>query len=195
MHCAIAFLFYAKYGNRSSQDVLGVGGLSYGSGSTGTTNSIGNADTVKTTSGAVNFQGIEAVHGWYYEWVSGVTINNRVWTIQQVEGGQRTVNAGTSDGWITDLAAMGTSDFLDVIPTAVGGSETTYFADYYYQSSSTGLALFRSYYSSFTYGGVSLASASSAPSNAGAGIGSRLAFRGVIVEAASVAAFKALPVL
>ncbi|KAA6348028.1 hypothetical protein EZS27_004480 [termite gut metagenome] len=195
MHCAIAFLFYAKYGNRSSQDVLGVGGLSYGSGSTGTTNGIGNADTVKTTSGAVNFQGIEAVHGWYYEWVSGVTINNRVWTIQQVEGGQRTVNAGTSDGWITDLAAMGTSDFLDVIPTAVGGSETTYFADYYYQSSSTGLALLRSSHSSYTNGGVSLTNASNAPSDASSVFGSRLAFRGVIVEAASVAAFKALPVL
>jgi hypothetical protein len=71
---------------------------------------------------------------------------------------------------------MGTSDFLDVIPTAVGGSETTYFADYYSQSSSTGLALFRSYNSSNTNGGVSLTNANNAPSNTSTNIGSRLTF-------------------
>lgn len=195
MHCAIAFLFYAKYGNRSSQAVLGTGGMSYGSGQTGTTDALGNIDTQNATTGAVNFCGIEAVHGWYYEWVSKVAINNRVWTITNSDGTTRTVTAGTSDGWITDIAAMGGSEYLDVIPIAAGGSDITYFSDYYYQSTGTGRVLARSCGSSSTYGVVAYAYAYSDSSDTGTDIGSRLAFRGEISEAESVAAFKALPVL
>ncbi|OAV64446.1 hypothetical protein Barb6XT_02799 [Bacteroidales bacterium Barb6XT] len=195
MHRAIAFLFYAKYGNRSSRAVLGTGGLSYGSGQTGTTNALGNRDTAAATAGAVNFQGLEAVHGWYYEWVSKVAINNRVWTITDSDRTTRTVAAGASDGWITDMAAMGDSEYLDVTPIAAGGSDTTYFSDYYYQSTGTGRVLARSSNSSSADGGVACADAGNGSSSAGTSIGSRLAFRGEISEAESVAAFKALPAL
>ena len=119
-HCVIAFMLYAKYGNRNLQAVLGKGGASYSPlTNTGTTNAIGNADTVNVTTGYVNGLGLEGVFGGIYEWVKGVSINNRVWTITDPDGTQRTVNAHTADGWITNVAAEN-GPFFDMVPTGVG---------------------------------------------------------------------------
>ncbi len=193
-HSIIALAFYAKYGNRNSQAVLGVGNANY-TAVNGSTNARGNADTVAATTGHASFAGIEGVHGCAYEWVSGVVIQDGVWTITNPDGTARTGNA-TADktgGWIVELAAA-LGPYFDVIPTAVGGSETTYFADNYsYQSGTRVLA--RSYYTTGTDGGVSYTRASSDSSYTYTSIASRLAFRGVIREAQSVSAFKALPVL
>lgn len=55
--------------------------------------------------------------------------------------------------------------------------------------------LARSYNDSYSYGGVAYAVADSGASDTSTNVGSRLAFRGVIREASSVSAFKALAVL
>ena len=194
-HCVIAFMLYAKYGNRNLQAVLGKGGASYSPlTNTGTTNAIGNADTVNVTTGYVNGLGLEGVFGGIYEWVKGVSINNRVWTITDPDGTQRTVNAHTADGWITNIAAEN-GPFFDMVPTGVGGSETTHYSDYYWQSSGSSLVLARSCDDSNADGGVAYADASLDASGTYSIIGSRLAFRGVVREAQSVSAFKSLPVL
>ena len=194
-HCVIAFMLYAKYGNRNLQAVLGKGGASYSPlTNTGTTNAIGNADTVNVTIGYVNGLGLEGVFGGIYEWVKGVSINNRVWTITDPDGTQRTVNAHTADGWITNIEAEN-GPFFDMVPTGVGGSETTHYSDYYWQSSGSSLVLARSFSDSYANGGVAYALASSGASYTYSDIGSRLAFRGVVREAQSVSAFKSLPVL
>lgn len=194
-HCVIAFMLYAKYGNRNLQAVLGVGGATYSPATTtGSSNATGNADTKNETSKYVCGLGIEGVFGGIYEWVKGVEINNRVWKITDPDGSTRNVNAGTSDGWITNVAAEN-GPFFDMVPTNVGGSETTYYSDYYWQNSGGSLVLARSYGSSTTHGGVAYADANSDASYSLSSYGSRLAFRGVIREAASVSAFKALAVL
>ena len=194
-HCVIAFMLYAKYGNRNLQAVLGAGGATYNPATTtGTTNQKGNRDTAKETSGYVNGLGIEGVFGGQYEWTQGVSIQGRIWTITDPDGATRTVNAHTSDGWITGVAAEA-GPFFDMVPTAVGGSETTHYSDYYYQTSGGPFCLLRSCSSSHTNGGVAYSSASNAASNSNTLIGSRLAFRGVVREAQSVNAFKALAVL
>lgn len=195
-HCVIAFMLYARYGNRNLQAVLGVGGAVSGSSATttGSSNATGIADTKNETSKYVCGLGVEGVFGGIYEWVKGVSINNRVWTITDPDGLTRNVNAGTENGWIMNVAAED-GPFFDMVPTKVGGSETTHYSDYYYQSSSSGLVLARSYYDSGTSGGVAYAYASYDPSSTYSSFGSRLAFRGVIREAESVSAFKALSVL
>lgn len=195
-HCVIAFMLYAKYGNRNLQAVLGAGGASSGSSATvtGTSNATGNADTKNETSKYVCGLGIEGVFGGIFEWVKGVEINNRVWKITDPDGSTRNVNAGTSDGWITNVAAEN-GPFFDMVPTAVGGSETTHYSDYYWQSSGGPLVLARSYTASDSHGGVAYADASDDASCTSSSYGSRLAFRGVIREAESVSAFKALQVL
>lgn len=195
-HCVIAFMLYAKYGNRNLQAVLGVGGAVSGSSATttGTSNATGSADTQNETSKYVCGLGLEGVFGGIYEWVKGVEINNRVWTITDPEGGTRQVNAGTSDGWITHVAAEN-GPYFDMVPTEVGGSDTTHYSDYYWQTSGGPLVLARSFHGSYTHGGVAYASAYYDASHTNSSCGSRLAFRGVIEEAQSVSAFKALQVL
>ena len=189
-------MLYARYGNRNLQAVLGVGGAVSGSSATmtGTSNATGIADTKNETSKYVCGLGLEGVFGGIFEWVKGVEINNRVWKITDPDGSTRNVNAGTSDGWITNIAAEN-GPFFDMVPTNVGGSETTHYSDYYYQSSGGPLVLARSYSASGTHGGVAFAYADYAASSTDSYSGLRRAFRGVIREAASVSAFKALSVL
>ena len=160
---------------------------------TGTSNATGIADTKNETSKYVCGLGLEGVFGGIYEWVKGVEINNRVWKITDPDGATRNVNAGTEDGWITNVAAEN-GPFFDMVPTKVGGSETTHYSDYYWQSSGGPLVLARSSFDSSSVG-VAYAYASYDASHTISYYGSRLAFRGVIREAASVSAFKALSVL
>ena len=68
----------------------------------------------------------------------------------------------------------------------------TFYTDIYYFSSAAGRVVYRGYNYAYAYGGVSCANALNDASNAHANVGSRLAFRGQIVKALSVAAFKAL---
>lgn len=194
-HCVIAFMLYAKYGNRNLQAVLGAGGATYSPATTtGSSNATGNADTKNESSKYVCGLGLEGVFGGIYEWVKGVEINNRVWKITDPDGSIRNVNAGTSDGWITGVAAEN-GPFFDMVPTKVGGSETTHYSDHYYQTSGGPLVLARSYFDSHANGGVAFARAHHDASYTYSSCGSRLAFRGVIREAESVSAFKALSVL
>lgn len=86
------------------------------------------------------------------------------------------MQAGTSDGWITKLAV---GEYMDVVPTAVGGSDTTYFSDYYWSNPGSGV-LFRSYYSANSDGGVAYANAMNDASSTYSRVGARLAFRGKI---------------
>ena len=62
----------------------------------------------------------------------------------------------------------------------------------YWISTATGRVVCRGCYNAFANGGVSGAYAGNDASNASADVGSRLAFRGKIVRAQSVAAYKAL---
>jgi hypothetical protein len=210
-HCMIALLLYAKYGTRDSQAVLGTGGASvyYESGTlNGTTNSRGNADTSGATSDYTSFAGIEGVYGCVFEFMSGVAVTATLsddgnyisaeWEITNLDGTTRrvsTLTTGRFGGWIKDIA-VATGPWFDMTPTEVGGSETTHYADQYQISAgSTPRAVRRSSNGANRYGGVSCISADFDSSTTNAAFASRLAFRGVIREAESVAAFKALPVL
>ena len=150
---------------------------------TDTTSSNGNADDVK-------FWGIENWWGDKYEWVDNVDVSDRKWTVKDLTGAAKRSNlaAGTANGYITKLML---SENLDMIPTAAsGGSDTTYFCDYYYQSTGSRVVA-RSNGSANTIGGVACVCASYDSSYTYGSIGSRLAFSGEIEIAESVAAYKA----
>ncbi|MDR1671534.1 MAG: hypothetical protein LBR57_03345, partial [Alistipes sp.] len=153
-HCMLALLFFAKYGNRNAQTVLGTGADSSSTAS-GSTNSLGIADTAGVTTGQVSFNGVEGIFGCLYEWVSGATIQDGVWTITNPDGTTRNgaAPAVKSSGWIAELAAA-LGPYFDVIPTAVGGSATTYYSDDY-EYSGGARVLARSYLNALTDGGVS----------------------------------------
>ena len=98
--------------------------------------------------------------------------------------------ATTSGNWITAVAH---GKLMAVVPVgSMNGSSSTYYSDYYWISTATGRVVYRGCHYADAYGGVSFASALSDASNAHAYVGSRLAFRGKLVRAQSVAAYKAL---
>ena len=74
----------------------------------------------------------------------------------------------------------------------LNGSSSTYYTDMYWISTATVRVVYRGYNYTYAYGGVSFAYASNGASNTSADIGSRLAFRGKLVRAQSVAAYKAI---
>lgn len=193
-HCVIAMMLYAKYKTRNIQAVLGTGGaISDPATTTGSSNATGGADTKNESSKYVCGLGLEGVFGGIFEWVDGVEINNRVWKITDPDGSTRNVNAGASDGWITNIAAED-GPFFDMVPTKVGGSDSMHYSDYYDQSSDVNLVLARSAYDSYSYGGVAFADTFYDASSMYSYYGSRLAFHGTISELAP-RQFKRLPVL
>ena len=193
-HCVIAMMLYAKYKTRNTQAVLGTGGaISDPATTTGSSNEIGNVDTKNENSKYVSGLGLEGVFGGIFEWGDGVEINNRVWKITDPDGSTRNVNAATSNGWITNIAAEN-GPFFDMVPTNVGGSETTHYSDHYDQSSDVNLVLARSAYDSYSYDGVAFVDAFYDASSMYPYYGSRLAFRGTISEV-SPEQFKKLPAL
>ena len=140
--------------------------------------------------------GYEDIYGHKYDMMDRVDIPNtsgnvgkwRIWmpdgTIMMVKG---TTNG---DSWITAVAH---GKWMAVVPVgAVSGSSSTYYSDKYWFSSSSVRVVYRGCYYAFAYGGVSSANADNDASNACAYVGSRLAFRGKIVRAQSVAAYKAI---
>ena len=107
------------------------------------------------------------------------------------DGTTRYIKVSSYNGiWIT---AVYHGQYGDVIATGSGGgSATTYYGDYHWISGSTNRVLYRGYSYAYPYGGVSCTSAVNDASSSYANLGSRLAFRGKIVKASSVARYKAM---
>lgn len=140
--------------------------------------------------------GYEDIYGHKYDMMDGVDIPNTSgnvgkWRIWLPDGTTMMIKGMTNSGyWITSVAH---GKLMAIVPIgAMNGSSTTYYSDIYYFSSGTVRVVCRGYYSASANGGVSCAYASNDASYANAYIGSRLAFRGKIVMAQSVAAYKAL---
>lgn len=180
-HCVMQLLFYAWYGRTNAQAQCGKGSNT-NSRTLGTKDSLGMTDTTTDNGEADNtkFWGIENWWGCKYEWIDNVAVQDRVWTVTDVKTGT-TRNAGTasseSNSWITKMML---SANLDFIPTAnTGGSETTYYCDYYYSNTGSRVVA-RSYYDAYAFGGVACVNANFDSSRTYANFGSRLAFHGTI---------------
>ena len=112
------------------------------------------------------------------------------WRYRMPDGSERWVKAKASDGYIAGVAH---GLYMDLVPVGnMNASSSTYYCDYYWQSTSAGRVVYRGFSAASANGGVSCAYAYYAPSTSSAFIGSRLAFRGHIVRAASVEAYKAI---
>lgn len=202
-HKTIANLFCAKYGNTNiSTDNSSIpcsGGICSWDGSTGTTVSLGNRDGKFSKSS--NFLGLEDCYYGKYEFVQGINIIDRQWivydgglkvntdlsgltsagytNVRQIVASSSSNTAASSSNWITGIAH---GEYADIMPTYVsGGSDTTYYADYYYQNTGNRVLL-RS--GSSGYGsrcGVFYSGANAGSSYSRSDVGSRLGFYGNIV--------------
>ena len=140
--------------------------------------------------------GYEDIYGNKYDMMDGVDLPNTSgnvgkWRIWLPDGTALMIKGMTnSDYWITTVAH---GKLMAVIPVgAMNGSSTTYYSDKYWFSSASVRVVYRGYSDASANGGVSCAYAHNDASSTYANIGSRLAFRGQIVKAQSVVAYKAL---
>ena len=150
-----------------------------------TTNSNGNSDNTK-------FWGIENWWGDLAEWIDNITSSNYVVTITDMNTGATRQVSGWYQfaGKAAFITRFKVTENLDFIPVDVGGTETTSYCDA--GNGNTGSrVVFRSFNYAYTNGGVACVSSNITSSGTYGYIGSRLAFRGSIVEAESVAAYKA----
>ena len=214
MHWRIANLSYAKYGRKNMQEQCGAGSHT-NMRTTGGTASRGMQDTVgyeeakginpnvtnslidnlvhqyawyveKDEYGAAKVTqvnnicclGYEDIFGHKYDMMDCVDMPNTSgnagkWRVWLPDGTTMMIKGTTnSDWWITAVAH---GKYMAVVPVgSVNGSSSTYYSDKYWISTAVGRVVYRGY------------------NNANASVGSRLAFRGKIVRAESVAAYKAI---
>ena len=159
---AVQMLYLVEYGSFNSQAKLGDGNVSVSTGYpassgnqtdsphsvAGKSNSLGNAST-NTTTGAssgtrdtafMSYRGIENWYGNCWNWVDGFNINNNQAYVSNTRAnfaddtatGYDSIGAPmvASNGWATNVQQLE----FGFLPSAVGGSSTTYLADYYYQN-------------------------------------------------------------
>lgn len=210
-HATIARMFCAYYKttniSTSNSAIPCSGGTKrYNYGVTGATITLGNRDGKKATTNdtsyySTNFLGLEDCYYSKWEFVQGINILKGKYVVY--DGGSfpdkdvaeleaagatniRVVGyepnpAATEryNGW-TKAVAQG--KYGDVVPTAHGGSETTYYSDYSWFNPTANRIFLRSGNSdNGSQCGVFVANASSASSSLWASLGARLAFYGKIV--------------
>ena len=140
--------------------------------------------------------GYEDIYGHKYDMMDGVDVPNDSgnvgkWRIWMPDGTVRMVPGKGSSGQWTAGVAHGR--YMDVVPVGtLSGSSSTYYGDVYWFSGAALRVVYRGCSHANADGGVSSANASSDASLTYANVGSRLAFRGKIVRAQSVAAYKAI---
>lgn len=202
-HKTIANLFCAKYGNTNiSTDNSSIpcsGGTRSWDSSISATVSLGNRDGKSSKSS--NFLGLEDCYYGKYEFVQGVNIINRQWivydgglkvntdlsgltsvgytNVRQIVADSGSNTASSSNGWIVGIAH---GEYADVIPSyTTGGSDTTYYADYYYHSTGNRVFARSGGSGGGSRCGVFCSTAYYASSHSDSAFGSRLGFYGKIV--------------
>lgn len=140
--------------------------------------------------------GYEDIYGHKWDMMDGVDVPNDKnnyfkWRIWMPDGSVRWVKGmSNSDYWITAVAH---GKYMDVIPVGNAvGSSSTYYSDKYWFSGAQSRVVYRGHHNAYAAGGVSYSHVNNGASDSALNVGSRLAFRGRIVRAQSVGAYKAL---
>lgn len=210
-HATIARMFCAYYKttniSTSNSAIPCSGGTKrYNYGVTGATITLGNRDGKKATTNdtsyySTNFLGLEDCYYSKWEFVQGINILKGKYVVY--DGGSfpdkdvaeleaagatniRVVgyepNPAATDGYNGWTKAVAQGKYGDVVPTAHGGSETTYYSDYSWFNPTANRIFLRSGISdSGSRCGVFVAHANLASSASWTNVGARLAFYGKIV--------------
>ena len=142
-----------------------------------------------------NCLGYEDIYGNKAEIMDKVSVPNGsneigIWYIEMPNGTMRKVQGAVGESWITSVVH---GKYMDVIPAGeVSGSSSTYYCDYFIFNGARSRIVSRGYLRSDSAGGVANLIAGADASGTWPYTGSRLAFRGKLVKANSVAIFKAI---
>ena len=163
---AIQILYLVEYGSFNSQLKIGNGNVQVSAGYpissgnqsdsphsvAGKSNSIGNAtgavDSTTRDTAWMSYRGIENFYGNVWKWVDGFNINNN-------QGYVTNIRTNFADDTATNYTALGSGMVASTgyqtniqqipfgfLPSAVGGSSSTYLTDYYIQTTGWVVAFF-----------------------------------------------------
>ena len=208
-HATIARMFCAYYGNTnistSNSSIPCSGGTKrYDGGKTGGTLSLGNVDGKVPVNGdtgyySTNFLGLEDCYYSKWEFVQGANAISGKWIVYdggsfpdkdvadlEAAGatniriaGNAVYDASTNgSGW---TKKMSHGRYGDVVPTEIGGSDSTYYTDCYWFDTGNRIVLRSGHSADGSRCGVFVAHARHSSSSSWTGVGSRLAFYGKIV--------------
>lgn len=182
-HNMIAFLFYATYGQVKAQPILGKGGNA--TTLLGECDALGMKDTVAATGyQTINLWGLENWYGHKQELMRNVYANYSTFSISGV--GAHTVSCPSSPT-SSSIGKIHVGKFLDTLPKAFGSG---YGADFTRPQLNTA-AVHRG--GSYNYGELIRIYSYYGPSeDPGENSGTRLIFRGVIIEEKDPVIFKSL---
>lgn len=208
-HATIARMFCAYYGNTnistSNSSIPCSGGTKrYDGGKTGGTLSLGNVDGKVPVNGdtgyySTNFLGLEDCYYSKWEFVQGVNVISGKWVVYdggsfldkdvadlETAGatniriaGNAVYDASTNGGGWTKKISHGR--YGDVVPTEIGGSDSTYYPNYYWFNTGNRTVLRSGDSVHGSQCGVFTAFANDLSSHSWVNVGSRLAFYGKIV--------------
>lgn len=203
MHCVMGCLYYAMYGNTDCQSSIGKGTKS-NTKSTGQTNSLGMTDTVAGINGnsmSINYWGLENWWGNKSEYIHDYDnpANSLSATVNDpVNGGTRPLPIFGYSGYYPKKMKFGR--YLDLIVATNdpknSSSEVGYCDSQQWPSrtNSRPRVVTRSSGGNSTTGGVANTYADYTTTHTISNNTSRLAFRGSLIEATSVSAFKAITI-
>ena len=222
MHKDIANLFFTAYGRRDAQSQCGAGSNTHLRNTGGTAvigmqdtvntdgKIVGGVDGVNSLAfykvrtkveetfvriDNTNCLGYEDIYGNKRDMMDNVHIPNEgseisLWNINMPDGSTRKVQGAVGEVWIASVVH---GKYMDVIPSGdASGSSSTFYCDYFMFNGGRSRIVCRGCNHASAAGGVSFLDAISDSSGAWTHVGSRLAFRGRIVKANSVAVFKAI---
>lgn len=191
---AVQLLYLIEYANFNTQACIGRGVVDKASGSgnesvnTGATSSLGNTSgRASGTDGlvSVSYRGIENLWGNIWKWVDGLNIqaDHKPWIadhgfVSDTFTSPYTYLNGTlanTNGYAKDILFNSSIDY-GFLPTVVGGSETSYLCDNYYQATGNRVAGLGGSWGSGSNAGAFYWNLDNASSNRYRTIGARLLY-------------------
>lgn len=198
-HCLINALFQASFGNLNSQSVVGAGGQTssweaWRNVPMGLTRSLGDAtgsvlynDSTLGNQYPTKLFGFEDLWGKLWEFRPGIRFyysNSQRYAV--IYGGNQVSNTATGreiaipllnagGGYVTKMTL---GEYWDMIPTAVGGGDSTYYCDGYWDASGGELLLVGGSADDGSRCGVAYSYSDGGFSSSGSSVGARLAFYG-----------------
>jgi hypothetical protein len=185
-------LFYVEFATLNSQSIVAgfTGGANTAPRPSGDCNAVvattGGVTSLSSGSASFMYRGIEHLWGNMWQFVDGVNIkadrqsyvclNPASYAVDTFTGAYVALsyaNGGT-DGYTISMGYDPNYPFAQFPTSVSGGSLSTYYSDYYYQTTGNRIAVFGGSWGSAAAAGVSYWHLSGDSSNANAGVGARL---------------------
>lgn len=151
----ISLLYIVEYADYNSQNKLGKGNINNTAALTsGGCDSLGmkSGCLVNDSKHSVIYRGIEDIYGNIWQFIDGLNIKDHIayvsynssdYAVDKFDGSYKQVGYTTSNtnGWVKELGYDNNNPLIG-LAAVIGGSESTYVTDYYWQNSGNRIALF-----------------------------------------------------